>query len=51
MQTGTPNYLVNHTSAIFLVDRQGRLREYFKYDEKPETLAAALKTVLDEKTR
>ena len=51
VQTGTPNYLVNHTSAIFLVDRQGRLREYFKYDEKPETLAAALKTVLDEKTR
>jgi protein SCO1 len=49
VQTGTPNYLVNHTSAIFLVDRQGRLREYFRYDEKPETLAAALKTVLDEK--
>ena len=51
VQTGTPNYLVNHTSAVFLVDRQGRLREYFKYDEKPETLAAALETVLDEKTR
>ena len=49
VQTGTPNYLVNHTSAIFLVDRQGRLRDYFKYDEQPETLAAALKTVLDEK--
>jgi protein SCO1/2 len=48
--TGTRNYLVNHTSAIFLIDRQGRLREYFKYDEKPETLAAALKTVLDEKS-
>jgi protein SCO1 len=46
--TGTPNYLVNHTSAIFLIDRRGRLRQYFKYDEKPETLAAALKTVLDE---
>jgi protein SCO1 len=47
--TGTRNYLVNHTSAIFLIDRQGRLRQYFKYDEKPETLAAALKTALDEK--
>jgi protein SCO1/2 len=47
--TGTPNYLVNHTSAIFLIDRQGRLRQYFKFDEKPETLAAALRIVLDEK--
>jgi cytochrome oxidase Cu insertion factor (SCO1/SenC/PrrC family) len=47
--TGTTNYLVNHTSAIFLIDRQGRLRQYFKYDEKPEALAAALRTVLDEK--
>ena len=47
--TGTRNYLVNHTSAIFLIDRQGKLRQYFKYDEKPETLAAALQTVLDEK--
>jgi protein SCO1/2 len=47
--TGTRNYLVNHTSAIFLIDRQGRLRQYFKYDEKPETLAAALKTALDER--
>jgi protein SCO1/2 len=47
--TGTRNYLVNHTSAIFLIDRQGKLRQYFKYDEMPETLAAALRTVLQEK--
>ena len=47
--TGTKNYLVNHTSAIFLIDRQGRLRDYFKYDERPETLAAALQSVLNEK--
>jgi len=46
--TGTKNYLVNHTSAIFLIDRQGRLRQYFKYDERPETLAAALRALLDE---
>jgi protein SCO1/2 len=49
ISTGTPNYLVNHTSAIFLIDRKGRLRQYFKYDEKPATLAAALDAVLDEK--
>ena len=49
LQTGTPNYLVNHTSAVFLIDRRGKLRQYFKFDEDPETLAAALRTVLDEK--
>jgi protein SCO1/2 len=47
--SNTPNYLVNHTTAIFLIDRQGRLRQYFRFDEKPATLAAALRTVLDEK--
>ena len=34
VQTGTPNYLVNHTSAIFLVDRQGRLREVLQVRRK-----------------
>ena len=48
--TGTTNYLVNHTSAIFLIDRQGRLRHVFKYDEKPEVLAAAMRTLVDEKS-
>ena len=48
--TGTTNYLVNHTSAIFLIDRQGRLRQYFRFDEKPETLASALRTLLSEKS-
>lgn len=48
VSTGTPNYLVNHTSAIFLIDRQGKLRQFFKFDENPDTLAAALRTVLDE---
>jgi len=47
--TGTRNYLVNHTSAIFLIDRSGKLRQYFKFDEKPEVIAAGLRTVLDEK--
>ncbi len=47
--TGTRNYLVNHTSAMFLIDRRGRLRQFFKFDEKPDTLASALRIVLDEK--
>ena len=46
--SGTPNYLINHTSAIFLIDRDGRLRQYFKFDENPNTLAAALDAVLNE---
>jgi len=50
VSTGTSNYLVNHTSAIFLLDRQGRLRQYFKYDESPEILAAALRAVLDDQS-
>ncbi|HWT44346.1 MAG TPA: SCO family protein [Vicinamibacterales bacterium] len=48
--TGTTNYLVNHTSAIFLIDREGRLRQYFRFDEKPETLASVLRTLLSEKS-
>jgi protein SCO1/2 len=48
--TGTTNYLVNHTSAIFLIDRQGRLRQFFGFNEKPETLASALRALLSEKS-
>jgi protein SCO1/2 len=48
VSSGTPNYLINHTSAIFLIDRQGRLRQYFKFDESPDTLAAALRALLAE---
>ncbi len=32
-----------------MIDRQGRLRRYLKYDEKPETLAAALRVLVQEK--
>ena len=46
--TGTTNYLMNHTSAIFLIDRQGKLRQYFKFDAPPGTLADAIDAVLDE---
>jgi len=47
--TGTTNYLVNHTSAIFLIDRRGQLRQFFRYDVKPDVLASTLRTLLDEK--
>ena len=44
----SPSYLMNHTTDMFIIDRQGRLRGLFAYNEKPETLAAALRMVLDE---
>jgi cytochrome oxidase Cu insertion factor (SCO1/SenC/PrrC family) len=44
----SPHYLMNHTTAIFLIDPQGRLRGLFAYNEKPETLAAVLRAVLNE---
>jgi protein SCO1/2 len=44
----SPHYLMNHTTAIFLIDRQGRLRGLFRYNEQPETLAAALRVVLEQ---
>jgi len=48
VETGSPNYLINHTTAIFLIDRHGKLRQYFANDEDPDKLAAALQTVLKE---
>jgi protein SCO1 len=48
VDNGSPNYLVNHTTAIFLIDKQGKLRQFYAYNENPDTLAAALKRVLKE---
>jgi protein SCO1 len=44
----SPSYLMNHTTDIFIIDRQGRLRGRLAYNEKPETLAAALRGVLNQ---
>jgi protein SCO1/2 len=49
VQRDSPNYLVNHTTAIFLIDRKGQLREYFAFDEDPSVIAEALTAVLAEK--
>jgi protein SCO1 len=48
MVAASPSYLMNHTTAVFLIDPKGTLRALFAYNEKPEILAAALRTVLDE---
>ena len=44
----SPSYLMNHTTDTFIIDRQGRLRGRLAYNEKPETLAAALRVVLNQ---
>ncbi len=41
----SPNYLVNHTTAIFLIDPRGRLREYVGYDVEPQRLADAIRAM------
>ena len=43
--TESPSYLVNHTTAIFLIDRQGRLRQYVGYDVPPPRLADAIRAM------
>ena len=46
VRTDSPNYLVNHTTAIFLIDQRGQLRQYFPYDVSPDKLAAGLGALL-----
>lgn len=48
MVAASPSYLMNHTTSVFLIDPQGQLRGLFAYNENPETLAAALRAVLNE---
>jgi protein SCO1/2 len=44
--TESPNYLVNHTTAIFLIDPQGRLRQYVGYDVEPQRLADGIRAMI-----
>jgi len=45
---GSKDYLINHTTAIFLIDRHGVLRNYYANDEPVPRLAAAVQAVLQE---
>jgi protein SCO1/2 len=49
VRTDSPNYLVNHTTAIFLLDQRGQLRQYFPYDVSPEKLASGIGALLHAK--
>jgi protein SCO1/2 len=41
-------YLVDHTSRLYLIDRQGRVRYLFRYGETPETIAKGVRLALVE---
>ncbi len=40
-------YIVDHSAAIYLVDRQGELRFAFPHDTPPETLLGAIRLLLE----
>lgn len=42
--------LVNHTTYTYLLDRQGKLRLFFRHGDAPSTITAGLKAVLAEST-
>ena len=46
---GSKNYLINHTTAIFLIDRHGVLRNYYSNNEPVPRLAAAVQAVLQDR--
>ena len=37
---------MNHTTAIFLIDPQGRLRQYVGYDVEPQRLADGIRAMI-----
>jgi protein SCO1/2 len=39
------NYTVQHTSSIFVVDPEGRIKEVFALNAKPNDIAAAINSV------
>lgn len=43
-------YLVDHTSRLYLIDTQGRIRYLFRYGEEATTIAAGVRQVLAEGT-
>jgi protein SCO1/2 len=40
-------YIVNHSAAIYLIDRQGKLRFAFPHETPPETLLGAIRMLLE----
>lgn len=41
-----PNYLVDHSALIYLMDREGRFLTHFSHETPPEKMAAAIRRYL-----
>jgi protein SCO1/2 len=41
-------YLVSHTTLLYLIDEQGRLRHMFKHSDSPETITTIVKQLMDD---
>ena len=39
-------YSINHTTTVYLHDKQGKVRYLFKYEDTPEQLAEAIRDSL-----
>ncbi len=40
-------YLVDHTTSLYLIDRQGKLRYLFPYDTPRETVLRGVRKLMD----
>ncbi len=47
-QTEDPNYAVDHSADLYLIDRQGALRETIAHGAPPEEILRALRRLLEE---
>ena len=48
LDTGSQaEYVVDHSTRSYLIDREGRLRSSFTYDTEPEAIAAALRWYIE----
>jgi len=45
-EKGTTDYLVDHTSIIYLMDRQGKFVTHFNHETTPSVIADTLKSLL-----
>jgi protein SCO1/2 len=43
---GKSDYTIDHSAGVYVFDKQGHVRLYIKYGEKPQEIASDLKTLL-----
>lgn len=43
---GKSDYTIDHSAGVYVFDKQGHVRIYIKYGEKPQEIASDLKTLL-----